>query len=192
MWLLALPGACSRPSEFIRVRKLAPLLFVLLAASLWSWVRQSAPPEVLPTRANCSVHGVHLGATEAEVIQVVGQPDQTAPYSSAGREQSFVWTWGHPKPPDLPTLTVTFDQQRVSSVLGTSLKVGCKDYGLNAGDPPGAADYLGTPTSSTSLFYNSDTRSDFYTTWKFSELSVVMYSSHDCINTLGIHNYRRP
>lgn len=75
-------------------------------------------------------------------------------------------------------------------MLGTSLKVGSKDYGLEAGDPPRAADCLGKPKSSTSLHYNnSDTSNAFYTTWKFSDLSVVMYSSHDRVNTLGIHNY---
>ena len=72
-------------------------------------------------------------------------------------------------------------------MLGTSLKVGSKDYGLEAGAPPRAADCLGKPKSSTSLHYNSDTSNAFYTTWKFSDLSVVMYSSPDRIRTLGIH-----
>lgn len=143
------------------------MLLVLLATSLWSW-RQA--PKMLPTRANCAVHGVHLGYDEAQVLQVVGKPDDVESYYPKMREDVTVWTWGKSKPPDLPMLQVIFEKSLVCSVWGTSLAVGSKDYQLDAGRPLSSVEFLGRPFRSEQTHWLEDT------TWKFPEVTITVLS----------------
>ncbi|MBS2035049.1 hypothetical protein JST97_08670 [bacterium] len=169
------------------MRTLSPLLAVLMAVSLWSWTRSQHSPRLIPTRANAAVHGIHLGDTESQVVLGVGKPDQVRPILTKARPQRNVWTWSKPHRP--PDLSVTFENERVSAVTGTSLTVGSKDYGLEAVARTEAAAWLGEPTSSEPV-HVQDEWTGTATTWKFPELSVQMLCREGFVSCVSIEENR--
>lgn len=172
-------------------KRFAPLFLVLLAASLWSWTQGPRAPKIVPTRANCSVHGVHLGYDEAQVISGVGKPDKVEPFYPKARDEITVWTWGQARPPSLPTLQVVFEKSRVCSVWGASLSVGSKDYDIDAGGTIEAADFLGSPSGSEQTHWMGDTRTDDFTSWSFPEVAITVLS-REVVNQVRIEAPRNP
>lgn len=169
------------------MRTLAPLLAVLIAASLWSWARRQHAPRLIPTRANAAVHGIHLGDTESQVILVVGKPDRVRPILTKARPQRDVWTWSRPHRP--PDLSVTFENDHVSAVTGTSLTVSGKDYELEAAAGSEAAAWLGEPASLEPV-HVQDEWTGTATTWKFPELSVQMLCREGLVTGVSIEESR--
>lgn len=167
------------------MKRIAPLVLVLVVASLWAWTKRHHPPKMLPTRANCSLNGVHLRNSESEVTEAAGKPDQVTPLFSRqpSRQPSNsdeVWTWGHQLAPEMPTLTVEFHKGRVTQVTGTSLQVGSKTYWLDAGSPSTDSSWLGTPFGSAPLSLNG--RSYDHTVWRFPDMSVDMLATGGKVN----------
>lgn len=150
------------------MKKFAPLLLVLLAASLWSWTQLPRPPKIVPTRANCAVHGVHLGDKQSEVILQIGKPDRVEGYYPKGSEPKTLWSWGSAT---APQLSVSLDSDGVCAVVGTSLTIESKDYGIDAGAPLSGVDFLGSPLRGGPM-----ETSLLKTSWEFPELKVALLS----------------
>lgn len=130
---------------------------------------------------------MHLGYSPSEVIRAVGKPDEEDFVVPKGRQSSVTWIWGKANMPDLPILQVDFESSQVVNVCGTSLSVGSKDYGLDAGRPLTAATFLGTPIRSEKIHWLGDMRTDLFTTWSFPEVKITVLSD-DTISRVRIEN----
>ncbi len=160
------------------MKKLAPLLLVLLAASLWTWTQSARLPLLLPTRANCSVHRVFLGASQAQVFRALGKPDYVEHRFPKGRDDITECRWRIHTTYHIAILQVLFEKQRVFSVEGERLSLGNDDFALEQAQPLQAASFLGSPLSSgfAPLLNRQTDETGLRSTWKFPGLSIEILS----------------
>mgnify|MGYP003600666610 CR=1 FL=1 len=171
------------------MKKLAPLLLALLAVSLWSWTQRARNPLILPTSAISSVYGVHLGASEAEVVLLTGKPGEVHYFYPKTRETVTAWTWPNAESPGLRSLHVGFEKQRVIYISGANLSLDSPDFELHAGDSIQTAAFLGNPLSSAPL-QPETAQAELLTSWKFPGLALEVVSAGNHIREVRIHQPR--
>lgn len=142
------------------------LFLVLLAASIWTWSQQPRRAQVLPTRANCFVNDMYLGAiSHYPYWHHWGDGGVTIKdYHPKSGNDFSVWTWEKCSDPDLKLLQVTLQRQHITQARGTKLLVQSEPFSLKAGDELQKARFLGSPTRAEAG----------QTTWVFPEVEIVI------------------
>lgn len=160
------------------MKKLAPLLLVLLAASLWSWTQRAQAPLMLPSRATCAVDGIHLGDSPTLVQQIVGKPNARHDYGLGP-----VWIWRAGKL--FADRAVAFKEGKVARVVGSGLTVGSKDYEIVAGMDASATYFLNNFATSSNV--HDDAPPNGLRTWHFPEVDLeITYNHQKQIDLAGL------